>query len=89
MVNKRRSEIEIIGDILQLSRSGARKTEILYQGNLSFSQLESYLSFLLQKDIISVEQVSGADGGGVRLYRTTAKGFDLLADINRVKSYFE
>ena len=34
---KRRSEIEIIGEILQLTKDGAKKTEILYKSNMSFS----------------------------------------------------
>lgn len=37
MANKRRSEIQIIGEILDLSKNGAKKTEILYQNNMSFS----------------------------------------------------
>jgi len=49
MVNNRRSEIDIIGEILNLSRDGAKKTEILYQGNLSYTQLQKYLPFLLKK----------------------------------------
>ena len=56
MVNNRRSEIQIIHKILTLSSGGARKTEILYQGNLSYTQLKSYLPFLLEKDIL--EEVS-------------------------------
>ena len=51
MFNKRRSEIQIIGEILELSRYGAKKTEILYQSNMSFTQLQNYLSFLLEKNI--------------------------------------
>lgn len=47
MVNTRRSEIEIISKILDLSKSGAKKTEILYRGNLSYMQLQKYLPFLV------------------------------------------
>jgi len=52
MVNNRRSELDIISKILDLSKSGAKKTEILYQGNLSYTQLQSYLPFLLEKETV-------------------------------------
>ena len=37
---------EIISKILDLSKDGAKKTEILYQGNFSYMQLKSYLNML-------------------------------------------
>ena len=49
MFNNRRSEIEIIKEIITLSQDGMRKTEILYQANLSFAQLKHYLKYLLDK----------------------------------------
>lgn len=44
-MNRRRWEIQIIGDILRLGT--ARKTEIMYSANMSYSQLARYLDFLL------------------------------------------
>ena len=83
MVNNRRSEIEIIKDILRLSREGARKTEILYQGNFSYTQLQEYLPFLLEKNILQEHTVRN-NGMLYRSYKTTDKGLNLLQDIKRV-----
>jgi len=89
MFNSRRSEIEIIGEILSLSRNGARKTEILYQTNMNFSQLQRYLSYLIENDCISENSVSNGNGLSSKLFVNTPKGDDLLEDINKVCNYFK
>ena len=90
MFNKRRGEIEIIGEILDISQKGAKKTEILYKNNMSFIQLNNYLSLLKKKEIIREDLVPN-DGGQTlnSVYVTTEKGNHLLKDINRILSYFE
>ncbi len=85
--NNRRSEIEIIGEILTLSQDGARKTEILYQGNLSYTQLQGYLPFLLKKNILE-ENIVNNNGNSYKLYKVTEKGLGVLEDIKRVLAYF-
>ena len=81
MFNKRRSEIEIIGEILDLSKNGAKKTEILYQNNMSFSQLQNYLSFLLDKNIIEENSILNGNGVHSKVFINTEKGNALLEDI--------
>lgn len=88
MVNRRRSELDIISEILTLSRNGAKKTEILYQGNLSYSQLQSYLLFLLEKNILE-EKIVDKENGHSKIYKITKKGDNLLEDISKTLSYFE
>jgi len=88
MVNRRRSELDIINQILSLSQNGAKKTEILHQGNLSYSQLQNYLIFLLEKDILE-EQVVKKDKGHFKIYKNTKKGDNLLENIKVTLSYFE
>jgi len=88
MVNRRRSELDIINQILSLSQNGAKKTEILYQGNLSYSQLQNYLLFLLEKNILE-EQVVKKDNGNFKIYKNTKKGENLLQNIKLTLSYFE
>jgi predicted transcriptional regulator len=83
MVNNRRSEFEIIYKILTLSRNSVKKTEILYQGNLSFTQLQNYLPFLLEKNMLE-ESLMDNNGSSYKSYRTTEKGISLLADIEKV-----
>jgi len=86
---KRRSEIEIIGEILDLSKDGAKKTEILYQSNMSFTQLQHYLSFLMEKDIIKENIIEIDNGKSSKIYINTEKGNHLLEEINKLYSYFE
>jgi len=88
MVNRRRSELDIINEILKLSSNGAKKTEILYQGNLSYSQLQNYLLFLIEKDILE-EKIIQKDNGKCKIYIRTKKGDSLLENINKTLSYLE
>ncbi len=89
LFNKRRSEIQIIGNILDLAKHGAKKTEILYQSNMSFSQLKNYLSCLLEKDLIEEGTVLNDNGITSKMFTNTEKGNNLLEDIRKVMIYFE
>lgn len=88
MVINRRSEIEIIGQILNISRGGVKKTEILYQSNLSYMQLQSYLPFLLEKNILEEYTVEN-NGCLSKMYRITEKGSYLLDYIDKVLMHLE
>lgn len=87
MVNRRRSELDIINEILQISNKGVNKTTILYRCNLSYTQLVKYLNFLLEKNILE-EKTSNNNGYSKTLYTTTEKGKDFLKDINKTLCYF-
>jgi predicted transcriptional regulator len=88
MVNNRRSEFEIIYKILSLSRNNVKKTEILYQGNLSFTQLQNYLPFLIEKNMLE-ENVTNNNSSSFKSYKITDKGLNLLTDIERVLTKLE
>jgi len=72
-VGSRRSRLEIMADILQEGRKPTRKTQIMYQCNLSFKQFKTYLSFLGIKGLIK-----GKDNSGAALYQTTRSGLSFL-----------
>lgn len=88
MVNNRRSELEIIAEILTLSENGAKTTEILYGGYMSYTQIKQYLPYLIKKDILEEQSKKNGDGYS-RIYTTTEKGRELLKDINKTLSYFK
>ena len=88
MVNNRRSEFEIISDILTLSMNGAKTTEILYHGYISYTQLKKYIPFLVEKEILVEIQVPNGNGNS-RIYKTTEKGHEFLRHINKALSYFK
>lgn len=88
MVNTRRSEFEIIGRILTLSMNGAKTTDILYGGYLSYTQLKKYVPFLVEKEILSELSVPNGEGYS-KVYKTTNKGLDLLRNINKTLAYIK
>jgi predicted transcriptional regulator len=88
LVNNRRSEIEIIGEILRLSSNGAKKTELLYQGNFSYAQLQSYLSYLIERDILEESEAKN-NGNLTKYYKTTEKGLLFLQDVERVLAHLD
>ena len=79
VVNNRRSEIEIISEILALAKNGTKKTRILYQTNLSYTQLQNYLFFLLKSDVLREENLNS-----VKTYKTTDKGIKIMENIDKI-----
>ena len=57
-MNQRRSNIEIIGEMLRIGANGAGKTEIMYSANMSYSQIQKYLKFLLAQGLIHKVELS-------------------------------
>jgi len=45
-INRRRSNIEIIADMIKVGENGAGKTEIMYSANMSYSQIQKYLGLM-------------------------------------------
>ncbi|MCD6390606.1 MAG: hypothetical protein J7L92_01215 [Dehalococcoidia bacterium] len=84
-MNRRRSNIEIIADMLKVGENGAGKTEIMYSANMSYAQLQKYLGFLLSHGLISKVEV----GNPVVTYQVTEKGGELLRNINTIVEILE
>ncbi len=69
--NKHRGSLDIIADILEASKGKTKKTYLMYRCNLSFKQLENYLSLLLKRGlIIGMEDNSN----NTSLFKITEKG---------------
>jgi len=79
-VNRRRSNIEIIAEMLKVGENGAGKTRIMYGANMSYSQIQKYLGFLLGQGFIDRMQI----GNPAVTYRVTDSGLKLLQSINNV-----
>ena len=81
-VGRRRSNIEIIADMLRVGENGAGKTEIMYSANLSYSQIQKYLDYLVGQGFInriSLDKTMVA-------YQVTDSGFKLLRAIDNLMS---
>jgi len=83
MMERRRSNIEVIADMLRLGEAG--KTEIMYSANMSYFQLQKYLNFLLELRLINRVTV----GNPVVTYRVTRKGLRLLKSIDSILEILE
>ena len=77
-LDRRRSSIEIIADMLRLGE--AHKTEIMYSVNMSYFQLQKYLQFLTERGLIDKVMV----GNPKITYRVTEKGLSLLESIDNI-----
>lgn len=88
MMKNRRSDIEIIGEILSLSKEGARKTEILYQANLSYQLLQEYMELLLEKRLLEERTVKNNGSKESKTFHTTVNGNELLTAIQNMFTFF-
>jgi predicted transcriptional regulator len=84
-MNRRRSNIEIIADMLRVGENGAGKTEIMYSANMSYAQLQKYLGFMLSHGFINKVKV----GNPSVTYQVTNKGGELLKNINYIIEVLE
>jgi predicted transcriptional regulator len=75
---RRRSNIEIIADMLRVGENGAGKTEIMYSANMSFNQIQKYLDYLIEQDFINKVDM----GNNMVAYQVTDSGLKLLKAID-------
>ena len=80
-INNRRSNLEIIADMLRVGENGAGKTEIMYSTNMSYAQIQKYLGFLMSHGFITKVEV----GNPVVTYKVTDTGLKLLKSIDSVR----
>jgi predicted transcriptional regulator len=71
--SKRRDKLGIIAEILEIAKDGALKTQIMYNANLSFAQLNEYLKYMLK-----IRLIDRLDAHGKEVYMTTEKGSGFL-----------
>ncbi len=80
-VNRRRSDIEIIADMLKVGENGAGKTEIMYSANMSYAQIQKYLGYLMAQGFVDKMKM----GNPSVTYQVTDSGLKLLELIGRIK----
>jgi predicted transcriptional regulator len=84
LLGRKRSDIDIIANILVEANKGTKKTRILYRCNLSYRQLQVYLQFL--HDLGFLASDSNNDGSKMKSFRTTPKGLEFLDAYRILKS---
>jgi predicted transcriptional regulator len=78
---KRRDRLYIIAEILTLAIDGSLKTQIMYKANLSFAQLNEYLSFLIRMDLLKLHKEERK-----KIYKITAKGKKYLESYKEISN---
>jgi len=78
-IRKRRDRLYIISEILTIAKDGSLKTQIMYRANLSFAQLNEYLSFLLKIKLLKIVTENERT-----IYKTTTKGIKYLENYDKI-----
>ena len=81
LLRKRRSRLTIMAEILDAARKGTVKTQIMYRADLSFTQLEEYISFLREVKLLKVNTENGKT-----IYKRTPKAVKYLETFAQIKS---
>jgi predicted transcriptional regulator len=80
-VSQRRSNLEIVAEILRIAKKGAKKTRIVYGANLNFKMLGDYLNKLEKAGLVANSQSNGG------LIKTTEKGKEYLQQFYGLKEF--
>jgi predicted transcriptional regulator len=76
----KRSESVIIHTILNETREGVKKTRLMYNAKMSNTQLDRYLEWLLEQEIVEKK----IEDGGDILYYSTEKGEKLAEMLQQI-----
>jgi len=69
--SKKRDKLSIIAEIVDIVKEGTLKTQIMHKANMSFAQLNEYLTFMLK-----IQLLNKFDDNGKDVYAATQKGLD-------------
>ena len=84
-ISRRRSDIKIIADMLRIGEKGAGKTEIMYTANMSYSQIQKYLKYLVNQGFIHKVELDKT----LIAYQVTESGLNLLQAIDNLVAMME
>jgi len=80
-MSQRRSNLEIVAEILKIARKGAKKTRIVYGANMNFKMLGEYLEKLKKAGLIANSEGNGG------LIKTTEKGVEYLQQFYSLQEF--
>jgi predicted transcriptional regulator len=66
-----RDKFDIIADILEIAKKNPKKTQIMYQANLSYKVLQKYLEKIIKSNLVSFHEQN-------HCYTLTTKGQSFL-----------
>ena len=83
-LGRKRSDIDIMANILSAANKDTKKTRIMYRCNLSHIQLQIYLQVLRDMGLLALH--SKKEGAKLNYFRTTSKGFKFLDAYRALKN---
>ena len=81
----KRSEMEILSEMLNATQNGIKKTQLMFHTKLSYNHFTDYLDFLLEKKFVELNE----DNSKGKIYRSTEEGNSFLNEINSVLEYIK
>ena len=72
LMTEKRSEFDVIADVLRVAASGSKESEIMVGCDLNRDLLEKYMPAIVALKLVGVEKKSE------NLYRTTSRGLEFL-----------
>jgi len=81
---RRRDRLYIMAEILEITVDGALKTQVMYKANLSFAQVNAYLSLLLDLNLLASSKSTGKT-----IYKTTHKGMRYLQSYREMRELLQ
>ena len=81
-----RGWLEIIEFILSLCENGARKTHVMYRCNLNSKQINEYLNFLLECEML--EKIQERPNSKRHIYKTTELGKKFIGSYKQLAELF-
>jgi predicted transcriptional regulator len=76
----RRDRLNIMAGILEATLEGALKTHVMFKANLSFAQLNQYLSLLLDLNLLELKESNERV-----VYKTATKGMRFLEGYKQIQ----
>ncbi len=76
----RRNHVEIVVSILETAKVGVGKTEIMYRVNLSHTQAEKHIKFLIEKGLLKETK-----RGKRKIIQISDKGLEYLRKFEELK----
>lgn len=80
MFKNKRSELEIISQMLSTANKEIKKTRLMYKTNMCYVHFTEYMNFLLEKEFLGVKKFNPVGN----IYYTTEKGKNFLESIKSV-----
>ncbi|MDD3175809.1 MAG: winged helix-turn-helix domain-containing protein [Candidatus Nanoarchaeia archaeon] len=86
-MNKRRSRVQIIFDILnsiKIKGGTIKPTHLLYKSNLSHNMMNEYLIELIGKEFVTEHLAKTG-----KMYSLTRKGYEYLSEYDKVQRFMD